>query len=284
MLIKLPSINDLLVHFDSLVEQGGIALLNGIPITGYACIFSEGQCLHIAKYKNGILCGNYGVEYLEKIIPYFSFTDSIIVDAECLEYVGGDSTDFNCARFKDKLFTGISIEFSSGFFETIIKFDNGDNGDVGSWNKKGIHTFFNIWLPEYTYEYEIGVNGKNSLFSYSSNNAFLSISYFENLLNNGAGIDNPCTEIYIREDAFLYAAGFNDAIGLGEVLSKKMLYDIPLVEHLKLVGEGFTEEIISLLSNNPMWCNVKKITVRRFSLSESDVAKIFSAYPAISIT
>tara|TARA_B110000196_G_C21139730_1_gene663121 strand:+ start:1001 stop:1855 length:855 start_codon:yes stop_codon:yes gene_type:complete len=281
-MIKLPDLGEFIAHADSLVNQHGLALLNGIPFDGYSLEFSGGVCSRISKYENGEVRCNYGVEQLEKISPYFDFVNNTVADFDCLE--SSDAPLFsNCVRLNGKLFTGISIEFRDGILGTITRYDKGDEWDYSSWNVMRKLTSFSLGTFEFEYAYNVGMNGKNSKFSYNCDGSHLSISYLEDIFINGAKIDNACTEIYIRDNPFFSADEFEKYVHLKNIISMKMFLKVPLVPRLALRG-SVTKEVMIELMNNSTWNNVREISTKSLILKKNELECLLASYPEIKIS
>jgi hypothetical protein len=287
MLIKLPNINDTIVHADSLVSQNGLMLFKDIPMDGYSLEFTEGVCSAVKKYARGREVECYGIEYLNTLIPYsWDFTRNIIVNFDYLRDCYSDQTFVESVHFKEMLFLGYSIEFrGDGRIETVSFYANGDLFSYASWDQVGIVSGFSVGsICEDGYDYNrIRYGDNNAIFSYIWQDASLSISFDEKNKIHTKYLDRIYTRIRIKKDPFLYADEFNRDIGLGNVLSMDIFTSILLVEHLYLSGTGLTEEIIFSLMKNPEWHNVNKITVDSSAISEEDMLKLLSPYPNISI-
>lgn len=281
-MIKLPDLCELIAHADSLVNQHGLALFNSMPFNGYALEFSGGECHRISKYEEGEVRGHYGTNQLKNLVPYFEFYKITIADFDCLE--SSDAPLFsNCVRLNGKLFTGISIEFRDGVIGTITRYDKGDEWDYSSWNIMRKLASFSLGTFEFEYAYKVGMNGKNSKFSYNCDGSHLSISYLEDIFVNGAKIDNACTEIYIRDNPFFSADEFEKYVHLKNIVSMEMFLKVPLVPRLALRG-SVTKEVMIELMNNSTWNNVREISTKSLILTKNELECLLASYPEIKIS
>lgn len=151
-MIKLPNLGVVIIHSSRLIEQGGIMVLEITAFTGYSLDFKNNICTKIRKYEMGVEVDSYESTYIKELIPFWQFSNNIVVDFDGLEDLS-DQLYVDQVHFNEISFSGCSLEFSDGLLGTVSIYEEGKLLRLASWDKAGDLTEFCLGNSDYCYEY-----------------------------------------------------------------------------------------------------------------------------------